>query len=268
MINYNIVYTEIGLHQRGLAFWTAIICFFTLLYLGSFSYMAELDITVMLEEYPPLLTTGLGMTPELFSDVNLYHGGLVMLYNLFVAVIYAMILAGTMLVRDWDLGTVEFLYTRPVTRLTILLSKGLAFLVLVALQWIIIYLVGVALGLLWVAPGQFNVAVQFYVHLAGFLASLAAGGLAFALAPLFERMATATGAAVALGMLFFMINGLASLYEKLAFLRYLGVYHYASLTGAAAGEPNTAGLLLLAVYFLAGLALAAHSLNNKEFSSS
>jgi len=236
-----------------------------LIYLGSFAFMGNLDFVELIEGFPDELITGMGMSPAMFGDVNLYHGGMVMLYGLLLASIYAMMLAGGMISRDVDLGTVEFLYTRPLSRTVIMLSKVFSFLVMIIFLWIAVYLVSTAIGIFWVAPGEYDLDAQFMVHLMGLLACLAAGGIAFAIAPLINRVQGSTSLAVGLGFFFFILNSVASIYEQLEFLRFLSIHYYADLSGAARGEPFVAGMIILPVIFIAGVVAGTVLLNRKEF---
>lgn len=265
MFSGNIAITEIRLNKRSLIIWTSILVIVILTYLGSFTFMKEMNVGEMIEGYPDLFTTGLGMSPEMFDDVNWYHGGLVMLYSLLLASIYAMMLAGSMISRESDLGTVEFLYTRPLTRTTVMLSKVVAFVVMMLLLWVVAYIVSAVLGRVWVAPGEFDLRAQLLVHLKGFLACLAAGGLAFALAPLSNRVQGTTSIAIGLGFAFFIFNSLAGLYEQLRFLKYVSIQYYANLTGTATGELFIPGLIALPLIFVAGVASGVILLNRKDF---
>ncbi len=267
MLNGNISGTEISLNRRSLLIWTFIVVIVILIYLGSYTFMEEMDLVEMVEGYPDIFTTGLGMSPAMFDDINIYHGGLVLLYVLLLGSIYAMMLAGGMVTRDVDLGTMEFLYTRPVPRKVILLSKVFSFLVMITLLWIIAYLVSIAVGIMWVAPGDFNLYDQFMAHLVGYLACLAAGGIAFAFSPLFNRVQGTTSLAIGLGFAFFLLNSLASMYEQLEFLKYLSIHYYADLTGAAVGEPFITGMIVLPAVFIAGVVIGTILLNRKEFTA-
>ncbi len=267
MLNGNICSTEISLNRRSLFIWTFVVVIVILVYLSSFIFMEEIEVVEMIEGYPDMLTTGLGMSPEMFGDVNLYHGGLVLLYGLLLASIYAMMLAGSLVTRDVDIGTVEFLYTRPLSRQIILFSKALSFLVMITLLWITIYLVSVALGALWVAPENFDIYNQFLAHLMGYLACLAAGGLAFGFSPLLNRVQSSTSLAIGLGFAFFFLNTIASMYEQLEFLKYLSIHYYADLSGAASGEPYITGMIVLPVVFFVGVGLGSFLLNRKDFTA-
>ena len=265
MFNGNIVTAEVSLNQRSLLIWAFIVIIVVLVYLGSFSFINNLGIVEMIEEYPEVLITVLGMTPDRFTDVNRYHGGLVMLYVLLLASIYAMMLAGGMVTRDVDLCTVEFLYTRPVSRSVIFLSKALAFLITMTLFWIVIYLASTAMGIFWVAPGQFDISAQFTAHLMGYLACLAAGGTVLALAPFFNRSQTTTSLAIGLGFAFFLLNSLAAIYEQLYFLKYLSIHYYADMGGAAVNDPFELGMIVLPAVFVVGVATGSLLIRWKNF---
>jgi len=116
-----------------------------------------------------------------------------------------------------------------------------------------------------VDPGAFNTTRQLWVHLAGLLATLAAGGIAFAAAPLINQVSAATTLGVALGFGFFLVDALSKTTEKLHFLRYFTVYYYAGFEDAAAGKPFYPGMLFLLLVFLLGTALGFLLLHRKEY---
>lgn len=265
MFNGNIALTEISLNRRGLLVWALVLAVVILINLGSFNFFKDVGLVEMIAEYPQAFTTGLGITPEMFTNVNLYHGGLVMLYVLLLASIYSMILAGEMINRDMEIGFVEFLYTRPITRPTIIISKAFAFLILMTLLWIIIYLVSTIIGAFGVAPALFDIYAQFTVHFMGYLACLAAGGIAFALAPLFDRTQVTKILAIGFGLGFFLLNSLSAMHELLSFLSYLNIYYYANLAGAAMGTPFRAGMVVLPVVFIIGVIVSAALIRSKDF---
>ncbi len=267
MFNLNVILTEMRLNKRSLLIWTAVIVIVILVYLSSYIFMEEMNVVEMINWFPDIFATGFGMGPEMFGDVNVYHGGLVMLYGLLLASIYAMMLAGGMITRDPDIGTVEFLYTRPLTRTSIMMSKVLSFLLMMIFLWVIAYLVSAVLGGGWVAPGEYDLSAQLLVHLMGFFACLAAGGVAFAIAPLLNRVQASTSVAIGFGFGFFLFNSIGNMFEQLSFLKYTSIHYYADLTGAASGEAFTTGLIVLPLAFVVGVAIGILLLNRKDFAA-
>ncbi len=265
MFNGNISLTEISLNRRGLLTWALILSVFIMINLGSFNFFTDEGFIKLIEEYPQAFRTGLGITSEMFTNINIYHGGLVMVYVLLLASIYAMKLAGGMIIRDMEIGMVEFLYTRPVTRPAIVFSKALAFFVLMTLLWIILYLISTIVGAFGVAPALFDIYAQFTVHFMGYLACLAAGGIAFALAPLFDKTQVSTFLALGFGLGFFIFNSLSAIFTPLGILRYFTIYYYADLAGAAVGKPFITGMLVLLLLFIVGVTVSSVLIRSKDF---
>lgn len=265
MVNSNTFSTEINLNRRGLVAWSLAVSALIVVYLGSYSFIVSLGVVELLEFLPEAITTALGLGPETFRDVNTFHGSQVLLYVLLPASIYAMRLASSLVTRDIDLGTVEFLYTRPLMRRTIFLSKAVAFLVMMTLLWIVAYLVSSAVGVLWVAPGEFDLFNQFTAHLKGYLACLAAGGIAFSFSPFLDRVQSSRTLALILGLAFFVLNSLSKVFNQLDFLKFFSIYYYADTGGAASGDLFIAGAVVCAVLFAAGSLTGAFLMDRKDF---
>lgn len=262
----NVWRRELRLNRRGMLIWMVVVASVILVYLGFFPYMLDPNMVAAVEAYPEAIREMLSLSGAMLQDVNLYHGGLVMTYVVLLATIYATMLAGGLLAREADLGTAEFLYTRPVTRTRIMLGKVLAFTAIVIGLWAAGFLVSLAVGMA-VARATFDVGRQALVHLAGLAASLAAGGIGFAVSPFLNRTQATTSLGVGLGMAFFLLNGLSRMTARLSCLKYLTVFHYADLAGAAAGKPSWEGMLVLLAVFGVATGLGFAFLNRKDFAA-
>jgi putative exporter of polyketide antibiotics len=60
MFNGNIIRAELKLNRRSLMIWVFVLIIVILIYLGSFTFMEEMNVTEMIEGYPEIFTTGLG----------------------------------------------------------------------------------------------------------------------------------------------------------------------------------------------------------------
>ncbi|MDP2872053.1 MAG: ABC transporter permease subunit [Bacillota bacterium] len=264
MFRQNVFRQELRLNRRSLIVWGIVTVIVIGVYLGFFPYMKDPDLIKALDAYPEAIKSALSLNAAMFGDVNRYHGGLVMLYVLLMLTIYSFMLAGGLVARDSDLGTAEFLYTKPVTRSQLMTAKVSAFLCVMLVLWTLTLAASTVVGLM-VAPGEYDIGVQLWIHVAGLLASLAAGGIAFAAAPFINRMQGTTSLGIGLGLGFFMIDAVSKMTKKLDALKYLGIHHYASLGDAAAGKPWVGGMLALLAIFAVGTALGYVGLNRKEF---
>jgi ABC-2 type transport system permease protein len=264
MFRRNVFRKEMRLNRRSIIIWAIVTVIVIGVYLGFFPYMKDPDLIKALEAYPEAMRAAFNLSPALMGDVNQYHGGLVMLYVLLMLTIYAFMLAGGLVARDADLGTAEFLYTKPVTRSQLMTAKVSTFLSIMLLIWTLTFAASTAVGLV-VAPGEYDIGVQLGVHAAGLLACLAIGGIAFASAPYINRMQGTTSLGVGLGLGFFMMDAVSKMTTKLDVLKYFGVHHYAALGQAAAGKPWIGGMVVLLAVFVAGTGMGYAGLNRKEF---
>jgi ABC-2 type transport system permease protein len=263
MISFNVFRKEFRLIRRSLVIWTTVGVLVILVYLGFFPYVRDPDMALAIEAYPEALKAAFNINAAVLGDVNLYHG-LVMAYVLLLSSIYALMLAGGLVARDADLGTAEFLYTKPVTRRQIMGAKVAAFLAALLVLWVITFSASVVVGLV-VGEGRFDLGAQLMVHLSGFLATMAAGGLAFAAAPLINQTQATTSLGAGIGLGSFVVSALSKMSDKLAPLKYLTIQHYAALDSAAAGEPFTGGMAVLAVVFVAATAVGYILVERKQF---
>lgn len=257
---------ELRLNRRSLYTWTAVTVLVVVVYLPFFPYMQDPEFARLLETYPEAIRDAFNLTGAIFADINFYHAGLTMPYLLALAGIYAAMTAGRLISRESDLGTAEFIFTRPVTRSRVLAAKIGAFLVLNLALWGAICGAAVITGLV-VDPGAFTVTRQLAVHLSGFLAALAAGGIALAAASFIDQVQGTATLGIALGLGFFIVDATSRLTERLAFLKYLNTFYYAGLEAAAAGKPFLAGLAVLAAVFIAGTGLSFVFLKRKQFTA-
>lgn len=264
MIRANILVQELRLSRRSLIIWSVVVLFTITIYLGFFPYMQDPDLLRAMESYPDSIRSAFNLSVATFADVNLYHGGLVMSYVLLLASIYAMMFAGSLIAREPDLGTAEFLYTRPIPRHQVMLSKVFAFVLAILMLWLLTLLASLVVGLA-VAGDSLNLQAQLLVHVAGLLASLAAGGIAFAVAPRLHQLQSTTSFGVALGLGLFLVNSLSNMTDTLAPLGYATIYHYAGLEQAASGEPFTIGLAVLAAIFFSGTGLGLWLHGRRDF---
>ncbi len=263
MLRMNILVSELHLNRRSLVIWTIVSMVIVGIYLGFFPYY-DASWAEVIDSMPPAFLEAFSFSGVMFEDVNLYHGGLVLMYVLVAVSIYGFMLAGSLIARESDWGTAEFLLVMPVTRMQILLAKATAFVVLVSVLWLVIFITSTLVGVA-VAGRDFHVGAQVWAHLAGLLATMAAGGIAFAVAPFIDRTQTSTSLGVGVGLGFFLLDAVRNMIEVLDPLKYLSIHYYAELQGAATGEPFTIGLLVLPAIFIIGTLVGLFFLQRKEF---
>jgi ABC-2 type transport system permease protein len=137
---------------------------------------------------------------------------------------------------------------QPIRRSRLVAAKAAAIamiVVIVALATWVGMICGVALGGGGISVGHLS---AFALHLAFF--GFAAGAIALALGACTGRRSLATGAAAAVVIVGWLINGFAPLVNGLAWLKYLSLFYYYS-----ARDPLTRGVGVADVVVLGSLAL-------------
>lgn len=263
-MSINIIRKELRLARRFYLIWSGVIIFVLVLYMPFFPYMQNPDYTQIFEGIPEGVLEAFNIRNIVFQDINYYHAGLIMQYLLLLSVIFSATMAGRMISREADLNTAEFLFTRPLTRTCIMASKTAVFILVNIVLWLVLYALTMILGSA-TAPGDIDLKGQLFVHLAGFLAVLAVGGIALAAASFINTVQGSTSMGVGLGFGFFLLDALSKMTDKLSFLKYFNIYYYAAFEDAVAGEPFWGGLLILLLVFLLGTSLGFFFLNRKEF---
>lgn len=255
---------ELRLARRGLLIWTTVLVGVVALYLGLFDSIQDPAMVEALKAMPESLLKAFSFTPAMIADVNSYYGVYIMGYLVLLATIYGLMQAGGSVAREPDLGAVEFLYTRPVTRRQVAVAKVAAFVVGVVILWVAIFAVSTLVG--WAVAGDaYDLGRQRWTHLAGLAATLAGGGVGFLLAPFFPRAQTAISAGVGVGLASFVLHALSQVADRLHPIGYLSLQRHAALDRAAAGDPDAAGLLVLVAVFLAGTLAGTMILERKDF---
>lgn len=263
-MSINIIRKELRLDRRFFLIWGGIIIFVLALYMPFFPYLQSPDYSKIFEGLPGELLEAFNIRNVVFQDINFYYAALIMQYLLMLSAIFSATMAGRLISREADLNTAEFLFTRPITRARIMASKVAVFLLVNIILWIFLYALAVILGSV-TDPGKIDPGGQLFVHLSGFVAVLAVGGIAFAAAPFFNTIQGSTSLGAGLGFGFFLIDAMSKMTEKLSFLKYFNIYYYAALEDAVVGEPFPGGLLLLLFVFILGTALGFFFLHRKEF---
>jgi ABC-2 type transport system permease protein len=136
----------------------------------------------------------------------------------------------------------------PVTRSRLIAAKAAAIAVVVCLIAVATWLgliAGVALAGGGISVGDVS---AYSLHLALF--GLAIGAIALAVGAGTGRRALASGAAAAVGVIGWLINGFAPLVNAIAWLKYLSPFYY-----YAAHDPLTEGVGIIDLAVLAALAL-------------
>jgi ABC-2 type transport system permease protein len=197
------------------------------------------------------------------SNIEFIHGGFLTYTHqgeLVDAVItqfgsmFAVILSSSMLAKEEDEKTIEFLLAKPVTRNHVVTSKLLAF---------VGYLLAFNAGVGIVTLIGFELFAEEYSRMellrlivAPFLAHLSFASVGFLLSLFFTRRKSAYSVGIGLVLLVYFLNIMAALTEKVQFLRYVSPFYYMDAADIIVdGRINPLHMLILLV--VSALAIGA-----------
>lgn len=137
----NIYKRELQSESKSIFYWTSGIGLMLVLSMIAFPMMTDsgVDITNFMDSMPRTLMIIFGMSDLDMGTALGYHGTL-FFYVLLAGVIYSAMLGTRMISKEEIMKTSEFLLTRPRTRKSILTSKALAGITLIAFFNILTYI--------------------------------------------------------------------------------------------------------------------------------
>lgn len=140
---------------------------------------------------------------------------------------YAVLLSSSLLSKEEDERTAEFLLAKPVTRAEIVTQKALAFLFYVTLYMATVWGASYLAMKAWVAGG-FDERAFWLLGGMTYLAILAMAGIGFLGSVFVTRSRTVTSAALGLVLALYALQMMADLSEKMRSLAYLTPFKWAS----------------------------------------
>lgn len=144
--------------------------------------------------------------------------------------LYAAILGASIMAKEEDDKTIEFLLARPLSRNRMLANKLLALLVFLVL-------LNLGIGLVTFVSfaafdvGDYSSATLLRLVVAPLFVHVTFASLAFSLSLFFARRKAATSMAIGMVIGLYFVDVLATLSEKFEILRYLTPYYYVEAVG-------------------------------------
>jgi len=252
-----LIKTEFKRNFKSLVLWTAIVAGLVALML--MLYPAFKDAFSELEDF-------LSIYPEAFLEAfGLGEGGLDMsdFYGwfgvegyLFVNLIggsYAAILGGSILSKEEDDKTIEFLLSKPISRDRIIIGKALV----VAVNLLVMNaVVGLVLLIAFAIYGDINVTVWLLFSFAPFILQMIFASISFFISVFVtkSRRVISIGLGIVIGM--YVIDLISKLTEEFEYLKYFTPYEYINAVTIVNDEIIKPVYLLISVLMI-GLSFAA-----------
>ncbi|WP_241734832.1 ABC transporter permease subunit [Paenibacillus alvei] len=117
-------------NRRSFFIWAGIILVFQMMFAGLGDvYMTNTSLLEALKQFPPALLEGFGMHVEMFGSFEGWMAGEPLVFYMMLLGVFASMWASSTIARERDRGTVDFMFTLPVSRGKLFLGKACAHLV-------------------------------------------------------------------------------------------------------------------------------------------
>ena len=222
----NILLRELKANRRSLIIWggaLALINFFMMALYPTFAEDAA-RLEELLSLYPEGFMKVFGLDRLSMGEAIGFYAMEAYFMVVLFGSMFAVILSSGMLAKEEDEKTIEFLLAKPVTRTQIVTNKLLSFIV-----YLLIFNVGISI----VTFIAFEIFAESYSRMellrlliAPFWAHLAFASLGFLLSLFFTRKKSTYSIGIGLVLLVYFFNAMATLTEKVQFLRYFSPFYY------------------------------------------
>jgi ABC-2 type transport system permease protein len=222
----NILLRELKSNRRSLIIWGSALALLSFLMMAIYPSFA--DEAAKMEElfslYPEGFMKAFGMDRLSLADAMGWFALEAYLMTMLFGSMFAVILSSSMLAKEEEEKTIEFLLAKPVTRNHIVTSKLVAF-----IGYLLLFNIGIGV----VSFIGFELFADEYSRMelvrlvvAPFLAHLSFASLGFFLSLFFTRKKSSYSVGIGLVLLVYFLNVMASLTEKVQFLRYASPFYY------------------------------------------
>lgn len=182
------------------------------------------DITELLKlKFPVQLQQAFGMDKLDFSNIIGFLG-LMIPYIIMLGGIFSGMLFGTVVSKEENDGTIEFLFSKPITRFKIAFSKLMAAITYIAVYTVLVFFA--ALMSLKAINVTYSMKTFWLLALSVFLALLLFGFLCFFVSMLVYRTKTIVPISVGIVAGTYILKAVSGISTKSAFLKYLSPYEY------------------------------------------
>jgi len=225
----NLIKNEFKLNLRSLILWTVIISGLATLMLFLFPAFKDAfdQIEDLLSIYPQefLEAFGLGADGLDMTDIYGWFGVEGYLFVMLIGGSYAAILGSSILSKEEDDKTIEFLLSKPISRTKVFFGK----VIVVIINLVLVNLVvSIALLIAFSTLGEFNFVVWLLYSFAPLLLQLVFASLALLISIFITKSRQVLSIALGITIGMYVIDLISSLTDSAEFLKYFTPYEYIS----------------------------------------
>ncbi|QWC00268.1 ABC transporter permease [Mycoplasmatota bacterium] len=252
---------------NSLILWTAIICGLSILMLSMYPAFKDSfsELEAMLDAFPPSMLEVFGLGDG-GLDMSTPYGWYGMEGYLFVVLIggsYASILGSTILSREEDDQTIEFLLSKPISRNQILMGKSIVVMTNLFMLNIVLFL---TLLVAFLLIGEFIFMTTLLLVVGPLLLQLVFASISMAISVFVTKSRQVMSISLGLVIGLFFLDIISELTDNFAFLKYLTPYEYVNAVSIVNHQTIEFVYLLISILmiFISGL-VTWFFYNRKDF---
>lgn len=256
---------ELQANRKSWLVWTIALAALSLMMMSVYPSFRQdtANLEAMMDLFPEAFSKIFGLDQLSMADpIGFYATETYFMVILFGS-LYAAILGASMLAKEEDDKTIEFLLARPLSRQRMLANKLLALLILLVLFNLGISLVTFASFAVF-DVGAYSSATLLRLVIAPLFAHITFASLSFSLALFFARTKSATSMAIGMVIGLYFVDVLATLSEKFEILRYFTPYYYVEAVGIVHDGIKPVNVLVLLGVTITALAASFILYNRRD----
>jgi ABC-2 type transport system permease protein len=254
---------ELKINLKSLIIWTSIVAGILLMAFLVYPSMAtktgELD--ALLKTFPEELLKAFSMDLVSISSVSGWFATEGYMMVTLIGSAYAALLGGSILLKEESDKTIEYLYSKPISRNQIITAK-----ILTGLLYILIFNLSIALLSLinFYISDDLNTTRWFLMSVAPLLMHYLFFFLSLFISTFFKKIKSMTGISLGLSLGTYFIHVISLMSNKIEFLKYLTPYEYFSSRYIIINEKFNLGYLILTIILILLLTLGTYYRYNKK----
>ncbi|KJB89187.1 hypothetical protein AZ66_03220 [Paenibacillus sp. E194] len=210
-------------NRRSFFMWAGVIIVFQMMFAGlGDMYTSNTSLLDALKQFPPALLEGFGMHVEMFGSFEGWMAGEPLVFYMMLLGIFAAMWAASTVARERDRGTVDFMFTLPVSRGQLFLGKACAHLLAFFLIAAVSYGVTVWFGHLFSTVADAGLLLTYSI--AGLLAALAFAGIGYVMTVFVTSERTGMSLSIGIVILSFLIHLLSGMEKSLAWMSDISLF--------------------------------------------
>ena len=223
-MNLNLFKKEFKRSRKNLMIWTGIAVGFTIMIISLYPSFKDMGVE-MGKAIPKEMAKAFNMDMSSWQEISGYYKTYFGFHIIIILTIFSCSLGASIISKEESERTSEFLFTRPISRKEVFMTKVLALFSIISLSFLIQTLVAL-LMIIMVVNNTVNWNHLFEMHLNGYILCLFFAALGVVFSQILKGVKNYMGPVVGVVMGTYFLHGIGSAVEDANWVAKLSPYHY------------------------------------------